>query len=644
MNPHHESCLSLLIDDQTAAPDLDAGLRTLGFDTFRPGQREAVETLLSDGRLLLVAPTGGGKSLTYQLPAALLPGTTLVVSPLIALMHDQVLALEARGVPSTYLAGTLDSDEMRRRMSEASRGAYKLIYVAPERLNFDGFRGMIDRLDCPLVAVDEAHCISEWGHDFRPDYMRIGELIRDLPDARVLACTATATPIVRDEILERLGLPTDTPQLIKGFARPNLALRVRDIQSRAEGNTHVDLLLREFLHSPGSGKGTAIVYSPTRKRTESEAERLAQAGWRAESYHAGMQASERDRVQTAFANGKVEVVVATNAFGMGIDRHDVRCIAHLAPPSSVEAYYQEAGRAGRDGEDAACMLLVSPGDMALRRNLIEMDTDGRRPDEDTIRHKWNLFLELMRWAEGGSCRHDAILRYFGDEEETLSGCGRCDVCLAMDEGGATDDEEVTTIVRKALCGVARVHGKFGIQAAAKLLKGAEDDRLNWSGLAQTPTHGTLSEYDETWILTLLRRCVTAGWVDFHGGQRPVVIVTEEGQDVIHARRPVRMLLPPVNVTRVRGTSSRSGGRKRKSAEVDLDDEGRQLFEALRAWRVETARKEHVPPYVVGSDRTLREIAMMRPESEGDLALAHGIGPAKIDKYGAAILKVVRTHT
>jgi len=213
--------------------NLDSGLAQLGFETFRPGQREAIETLLSHGRVLLVAPTGGGKSLTYQLPAAMLPGTTIVVSPLISLMHDQVLALEQLGVPSTYLAGTLDSDEMRRRMSEASRGAYKLIYVAPERLNFDGFRGMVDRLQCPLVAIDEAHCISAWGHDFRPDYMRIGELIQHLPNARVLACTATATPIVRDEILERLGLSGDTPQILRGFARPNLAFRVQDIRTFA---------------------------------------------------------------------------------------------------------------------------------------------------------------------------------------------------------------------------------------------------------------------------------------------------------------------------------------------------------------------------------------------------------------------------
>jgi len=330
---------------------------------------------------------------------------------------------------------------------------------------------------------------------------------------------------------------------------------------------------------------------------------------------------------------------------MGIDRHDVRCIAHLGPPGSVEAYYQESGRAGRDGDDAACLMLVAPNDMPRRRYLIENDGDGGRPDEESIRHKWNLFLELMRWSEGGSCRHDAILRYFGDEEETLSGCGRCDVCLQINEGDATEDEEVGTVVRKALCGVARVHGRFGMTVAAKLLKGAADERLDWSGLAQTPTHGTLEAYGEDWILTLLRRCVTAGWVDFLGGERPVVVVTAEGQDVIHQRCPARLLLPPVRSARVGAThaspqSSGSGRKKSAAVDIELDDQGQALFEALRTWRVATAKKAKVPPYVIGSDRTLREIAMTRPTNESELAQVHGIGPAKIEKYGEAILGVV----
>jgi len=259
-----------------------------------------------------------------------------------------------------------------------------------------------------------------------------------------------------------------------------------------------------------------------------------------------------------------------------------------------------------------------------------------------VQHKWNLFLELMRWAEGGSCRHDAILRYFGDEEETLSGCGKCDVCTDM-VAAAEDEEETSTIVRKALCGVARLNGRFGIQLAAKLLRGAADDRLEWSGLKSTPTFGTLSEYSEDWLLKLLRRCITAGWADFRGGERPVVVLTEEGQDVIHQRRPVRMLLPSTRRARIPSTPSRAGGgRATAAAETVLDAEGARIFEALRAWRLETARIEEVPPYVVASDRTLREIALIRPlpQQVDDLAVAHGIGPAKIGKYGAAILRLL----
>jgi len=619
--------------------DLDAGLEQLGFSDFRPGQRQAVETLLQARRALLVAPTGGGKSLIYQLPAALLPGTTLVVSPLISLMHDQVLALEERGVSATYLAGTLDDDELRRRMAGVRQGQYKLVYVAPERLAHAGFRALLQTLDCPLVAVDEAHCISEWGHDFRPDYMQIGEVLQGLSGSLVLACTATATPVVRDEILERLELPADTPQLVQGFARPNLAFRVVETQGKGDRRGLVDDLLSENLGAPGQARGTSIVYAPTRKATDEEARRLHQAGWRAVGYHAGMEGSERDRVQTAFATGEVEVVVATNAFGMGIDRPDVRSIAHLAPPGSVEAYYQEAGRAGRDGQNAVCLLMISAGDMALRRHLIESDSGGGIPDEEAVRHKWNLFLELMRWAEGGACRHDAILRYFGDEAEALHGCGRCDVCLELaDEDG--DPEQASTTVRKALCGVARISGRFGIQAAAKLLRGAEDGRLQRAGLDRTPTFGALDEHSEDWLLKLLRRCVTAGWVDFSGGDRPVVVVTEEGRGVIHGDRPARLLLPS---TRKRVPKRSRAGAPRKpmpAGDGELDLDAQTLFEALRTWRLETARRQRVPPYVVASDRTLRDIVLLRPNSVDELLLAHGIGAAKAEKYGEALLSAI----
>ncbi len=430
------------------ATELDAARARFGYAEFRPGQREAIETLFDVGRLLLVAPTGGGKSLTYQLPATILPGTTLVVSPLVSLMADQVAALTGLGVSATYLAATLPADEIRSRMRAMAEGRFKLVYVAPERLQFEGFRALLAKLECPLLAVDEAHCISEWGHDFRPEYMQIGELVASLPNARVLACTATATPIVRDEILERLGLEPATPQLVHGFARPNLALRVSEVGTRREREQRVDEVLAEALGGPRSGRGTGIVYSPTRRLAEEESQRLAEAGWNAYAYHAGLGGRERERVQTEFIEGRAEIIVATNAFGMGIDRPDVRVVVHLAPPGSIEAYYQEVGRAGRDGTDATGMLCVSPGDMAVRRYLIESEVEGRAPDPEMVRHRWNLFLELMRWAEGGSCRHDAILRYFSDEKETLSGCGRCDNCIGL-ETESVDETEVSVIVRKA---------------------------------------------------------------------------------------------------------------------------------------------------------------------------------------------------
>jgi len=333
----------------------------------------------------------------------------------------------------------------------------------------------------------------------------------------------------------------------------------------------------------------------------------------------------------------------------------VRVVAHLAPPGSIEAYYQEVGRAGRDGTDAIGMLCVSPGDMAVRRYLIESEVEGRAPDPEMVRHRWNLFLELMRWAEGGSCRHDAILRYFSDEKETLSGCGRCDNCIGL-ETESVDDTEVSVIVRKALSAVARVHGRFGLLAAAKLLRGAEDPRLSASGLSETKTFGALADRSEEWLTRLLRRCVTAGWVDFHGGDRPVVVLTEDGASVMKGSRAARLLLPPARspVDRRRRGAAASGSAvgvvafagdkrarpKRLVATEELDETGIRLFEALRRHRLELARKEQIPPYVVASDRALRDIAALRPRTPADLERAHGIGPAKVAKYGAGFLEIV----
>ena len=627
-----------------ARAELDAALARLGYAAFRPGQREAVETLLTQGRLLLVAPTGGGKSLSYQLPATLLPGTTLVISPLVALMADQVQALEARGVAATYLAATLDAGEMRRRMAKLASRAFSLVYVAPERLVFPGFRAMLRDLDVPLVAVDEAHCISEWGHDFRPEYLGIGSVIADFPGARVLACTATATPIVRDEILARLGLPPDTPQMVRGFARPNLALRAEEVDGRRERERLVDGALAEALGGPGKGGGTAIVYAPTRRKAEEEAERLASHGWRAVAYHAGLEGRAREVAQRDFAEGRVEIVVATNAFGMGIDRPDVRAVIHLGPPGSIEAYYQEVGRAGRDGAPALGMLLVGAGDLPLRRALLERGTEGAAPDPAMVEHKWGMFLELIRWVEGGSCRHDAILRYFGDEAETLAGCGRCDVCQGLQADQEVGDQErVTLIVRKALSGVARVHDRFGLQTVVKLIQGEADERLERAGLTRVPTFGNLREHAAPWLLALLRRCVSAGWVSFSGRERPVVVLTEEGRTVMKGQRPARLLLPPLSRRAAGPVTARPAepGRRRPAREAaEMDAAGQALFEALRRHRLTVARAEGLAPFIVASDRTLREIATLRPRTLDELQLAHGVGRHKAERYGAGLLQVV----
>jgi ATP-dependent DNA helicase RecQ len=623
---------------------LDAAILRFGHEQFRPGQRDAVETLLRVGRCLLVAPTGGGKSLVYQLPATILPGTTLVVSPLVALMQDQVEALEARGVPATYLAATLPADELRRRTARVANGECRLVYAAPERLAQPGFRSLLARLDCPLVAVDEAHCISEWGHDFRPEYLQISDVLAALPNARVLACTATATPIVRDEILSRLGLPSDTPQLVRGFARPNLALRAREVAGAREREACVDATLVECLGSPGAGRGALIVYAPTRKAAEDEARRLAADGWLASAYHAGLDGGTRERVARAFAARELEVVAATNAFGMGIDRADVRGVVHLAPPGSIEAYYQEVGRAGRDGEPAVGVLLFSNADLPQRRRLLESDGDGGAVDAAVVAHKWQLFLELLRWAEGGSCRHDAILRYFGDEAETLAGCGRCDVCTGLESEAELDEPTRTEIVRKALSGIARIHRRFGMQAAAKLLRGEADERLSRAQLDRTRTFGALSSYPEAWIVRLLRRCISAGWADFEGGERPVVVLTSEGGEVMRGARPARLLLPSLASPALRSENPRprrkdGGARSRageSSAEV-LDGAARARFDRLRAWRQARARRDGAPAYVVAHDRTLREIAALSPRSRAELALAFGMGAAKVERYGDEIM-------
>jgi len=617
-------------------PSIDDVLRSsFGLNEFRPWQRQAIEALLGKmPRVLVVAPTGGGKSLTYQLPSMVLEGTTLVICPLVALMEDQVRSLRARGIPATYIASTLEAAERYEREAGLLNGDYKLVYVAPERLASDAFVEKLSRAKISFVAIDEAHCIAQWGHDFRPDYLRIGALLERIRPKRVLACTATATPDVRDEIREQLGWNGETTctEVLRGFARPNLHLEAKNVDGPKEARERLISFLTSTIGDPKNAREGAIVYAATRKASEEYAELLKKRGYHAAYYHAGMDGDARSKIADRFASRKLNVVVATNAFGMGIDRPDIRAVVHVQPPSSIEAYYQEVGRAGRDGNEAKGLLLCSGADISLRRRLVMNSSNGGPADPELAQRGWKLFRDLLRYIDARTCRHDFVLRYFGDEQETLGGCGHCDVCLSED--APETDEDGTLIVQKALSAVARAQKRAGITAIAEMLRGTQSEKTRKFGFTSLSTFGLLSDYDQPWILSLLRTLLAAGWIDLTPTEHPVPFLTRTGAAVMKGEIAARVVLPPPT------KAKRSRGERAASANVELSGHDRQIFEGLRAHRASVAKSRGVPAYVVALDRTLIELTLRKPKNASELLHVFGMGPARAEQYGEGFLRVL----
>jgi ATP-dependent DNA helicase RecQ len=596
-------------------------------------QREAIDALVNGPRrVLVVAPTGGGKSMCYQQPAVELDGVALVITPLVALMADQVAALTARGVAATYLASNMDPAENQRRAERALAGKVKLLYIAPERLASSRFvEEVLAQLPLSLLAVDEAHCISHWGHDFRPDYLQLGDLVQRLRPPRLLACTATATPAVRREIVERLHMP-EAHQVLRGFARDNLELSVEEVSGPKKKEERIATEVKRVLGKPGAGAGSAIIYTSQRRHAEDVAEALRARGWRADHYHAGMDGPARNAVQEKFQDGKLDAVAATNAFGMGIDRADIRLVIHHALTESVEAYYQEVGRAGRDGQPARGLLLMSDPDVAWRFRLIanEIDLDA----EQALRRR-EMLRAMISYAESSACRHDGILRYFEDEAEALGGCGHCDNCRALAAGGLgpePDEAASADTVMKALSAIRSLPFAAGAGAIAAFLIGNPSRQITGYDWEKRGDFGVLRERSEDWTKRLLRRMVAGGLLHIDP-ERPTLHLTRRAVDVIGGIRPNPVRLPP------HGTPADAGVRRSSRGEK-MHGTASAFFARLRAWREELAKKMNVPAYAILNDATLRAVAVVRPRTDDELLTVPGIGPAKLERHGADLRRIV----
>jgi ATP-dependent DNA helicase RecQ len=602
--------------NSTTAGILATVHRYWGYSELRPLQEQAIRAGLEQRDSLVVMPTGGGKSLCYQVPAELAQRTDIVVSPLISLMKDQVDGLRECGYPAGALYSGMQAHAVHETEEQFAAGRYRLLFVAPERLLMPRFLQLAERVGIRAFAIDEAHCISHWGHDFRPEYRRLTEIKSRFPQASVHAYTATATERVRADIAAQLRLKN--PALLVGtFDRPNLVYRVVPrVDARAQA---LEVLRRH----PGQA---AIVYCISRNDTESMAAFLQANRLRAAFYHAGMEADERRRTQDDFASEAIDVVAATVAFGMGIDRSDVRCVIHAAMPKSIEHYQQETGRAGRDGLEAECVLLYSAADVLRWESLIEKSASEAERAPEIFAASRDLLEHMRRLCSGVHCRHRRLSEYFG-QEYTKPSCEACDVCLNEVEGLA----DATVTAQKILSCVARAGERFGGEHIIDILLGANTERIRRWGHEQLSTYGLMKGTERKTLTNMLYQLIDDGLLERTADERPVLRLNDASRDVLRGDRTVQLLQPKTKV------------KKTRFDEKSWESVDTGLFETLRTLRRQLAEERSVPAYVLFNDASLREMARVRPGSPDALLGIRGVGERKLADLGQRFLEVIVTY-